>query len=82
MPTYDFRCENCNHTFEEFLSMTQSDDPCHKPCPNCKKKKVVKDFSLPVQTRLMGTPIKHSNAFKDVISKIKNAHPKHNIPDY
>ncbi len=35
MPTYDYRCEACGHTFEEFQSMSSAsltDCPsCHKP---------------------------------------------------
>lgn len=34
MPTYDYKCENCGHTFEKFESMTAG--PARK-CPRCKK---------------------------------------------
>jgi len=33
MPTYDYKCTNCNHTFEYFQPM--SAEPL-KECPNCK----------------------------------------------
>jgi len=33
MPTYDYRCEACEHVFEEFQNMT--DDPLEE-CPKCK----------------------------------------------
>jgi putative FmdB family regulatory protein len=36
MPTYDYICEACGHTWEEFQSITA--DPTSK-CPECKKKK-------------------------------------------
>jgi putative FmdB family regulatory protein len=39
MPTYEYRCEACNHKFEAFQSMSA------KPvsvCPKCKKRKVKK----------------------------------------
>ena len=32
MPTYDYECESCGHTFEAFQSM--SDDPL-SVCPEC-----------------------------------------------
>jgi putative FmdB family regulatory protein len=35
MPTYDYMCENCGHTFEQFQSITAA--PLRK-CPICKKK--------------------------------------------
>jgi putative FmdB family regulatory protein len=37
MPTYDYRCDACNHEFEEFQSML--DKPLKK-CPKCKKSKL------------------------------------------
>lgn len=37
MPTYDYQCDACNHTFEEFQSMM--DKPLKK-CPQCKKPKL------------------------------------------
>ena len=33
MPTYEYTCEACNHDFEVFLRMSQSDDP--QSCPEC-----------------------------------------------
>ena len=43
MPTYDYQCDACDHTFEEFQSF--SDEPLKK-CPACKKNKL---------RRLLGT---------------------------
>ena len=37
MPTYDYKCDACGHTFEEFQSITAS--PIRK-CPACRKVKV------------------------------------------
>jgi len=34
MPTYQYRCNNCSHEFEEFQSM--KDSPL-VTCPNCKQ---------------------------------------------
>jgi putative FmdB family regulatory protein len=41
MPTYDYRCDACAHTFEEFQSF--SEEPLKK-CPQCGKKKLVRLF--------------------------------------
>ena len=35
MPTYDYRCESCNNTFEYFQNMY--DEPLNK-CPDCNRK--------------------------------------------
>lgn len=43
MPTYDYQCDACNHTFEEFQMF--SEKPLKK-CPSCKKPKL---------RRLLGT---------------------------
>jgi len=37
MPTYDYKCNGCNHTFEAFQSITE--DPI-KNCPKCGQEKV------------------------------------------
>jgi putative FmdB family regulatory protein len=37
MPTYDYRCENCGHEFEEFQSITAKS---LRKCPQCKKLKL------------------------------------------
>ena len=37
MPTYDYECDACHHTFEEFQSMS---DEHLKKCPKCGKKKL------------------------------------------
>lgn len=34
MPTYDYRCKNCDHEFELFQSMSAG---VKKKCPECKK---------------------------------------------
>jgi putative FmdB family regulatory protein len=41
MPTYDYVCDGCEHSFEEFQSM--KDDPL-TVCPKCKKKKLRRLF--------------------------------------
>jgi len=43
MPTYDYVCDACGHTFEEYQSMM---DKVLKKCPACKKSKL---------RRLLGT---------------------------
>jgi putative FmdB family regulatory protein len=37
MPTYDYKCENCGHTFETFQSIKA--DPLTK-CPSCGEEKL------------------------------------------
>jgi putative FmdB family regulatory protein len=44
MPNYGFVCENCNHLFEQLLSISDREIPLKDPCPNCKKKKVKRQY--------------------------------------
>ena len=41
MPTYEYQCDACDHTFDEFQSM--SEEPLTK-CPACGKKKLRRVF--------------------------------------
>jgi|SRR5579883_967097 len=41
MPTYDYECDACGHTFEEWQSF--KDEPLTQ-CPACKKKKLRRLF--------------------------------------
>lgn len=41
MPTYDYECEACGHTFEEFQSISAE---ILKKCPKCKKNKLRRLF--------------------------------------
>ena len=41
MPTYDYECDACGHTFELFQSMSA---PVEKKCPECGKPKLRRLF--------------------------------------
>ena len=41
MPTYDYRCDACEHQFEEFQSISE---PPLKKCPQCGRKKLRRLF--------------------------------------
>ncbi len=44
MPTYDYRCDSCEHRFE--LTQSIKDDPI-TVCPECGEETVVKVFGVP-----------------------------------
>jgi putative FmdB family regulatory protein len=52
MPTYDYKCGNCNNTFEFFQSM--KDDPMTL-CPECGHNDLKKLVSLPAGLIFKGT---------------------------
>jgi putative FmdB family regulatory protein len=39
MPTYNYECSNCGHSFEHFQSMTSRKK---RKCPECKEPKLVR----------------------------------------
>lgn len=41
MPTYDYECDDCGHTFELFQGIN---DPLKKKCPECGKQKLRRLF--------------------------------------
>ena len=42
MPNYDYRCEKCEHWFEEMRSMSEREVPTTEPCPKCGEMAIVK----------------------------------------
>ena len=40
--TYTFKCETCEHTWEESIPMKDMDVPLSKPCPSCEAEGVIK----------------------------------------
>lgn len=81
MPTYDYRCTQCEHTFERVLKIAEMNFPVCKPCPECGDDTVEKyitgngGFNADVLPKIDG-------GFSEVIEKIKAAHPHNAIPDY
>ncbi|MCA9259219.1 MAG: zinc ribbon domain-containing protein [Planctomycetales bacterium] len=41
MPTYDYECDACGHTFELFQNIS---DPVKRKCPECSKQKLRRLF--------------------------------------
>ena len=71
MPTYEFRCEDCSHGFEEYSSISKRDVPLKKPCPKCSSMGVKRAFeSFP--TVGYDTNLKPSSDFKELIDTVKN----------
>lgn len=77
MPNYAFKCESCDHEFDMFLKMAESDKPLKEKCPSCGKKKVAKNWAH--QRNSIGydmtlTPSKvQGGAWKEVVDRIKSS---------
>lgn len=77
MPIYSFECQNCKHAFEEFLKMSESDNPTKQKCSKCGKKKIIKNWSaqrnlIAFDSTLTANKVCGS-AWSEVIDKIKKS---------
>tara|TARA_Y100001973_G_C5204866_1_gene340689 strand:+ start:2177 stop:2425 length:249 start_codon:yes stop_codon:yes gene_type:complete len=78
MPTYSYKCDACDHEFSEIHRISEMNKPTKEPCPECGKEGNIR-------TKITGSKFsfkkefKPDDGFREVISKIKQNHPKHNI---
>jgi hypothetical protein len=77
MPNYAFKCEKCEHTFDEMLNLSDRDVPTKNPCPQCKKKKVVRDWQASTPSLAMDATLNPQKVvgsqFKEVIDRMKSS---------
>lgn len=48
MPTYVFRCEECNNTFERFISFAHLANPPEILCPQCASQRIQRVWTAPL----------------------------------
>lgn len=81
MPIYAYACTSCNHKFEEFRRMAESDAPCSEACPSCGKDGVTRDIgacgNVFIDADHVPTPNEATGGDWDrLMSKIKKGVPK------
>ena len=81
MPTYEYRCEKCEHYFTRNVSISSMYVPEEDPCTNCGEV-AVKKVMLTAPT--LGDPVRLGirrldNGFKEVLQKIHVKTPGSNI---
>lgn len=89
MPTYQYKCEKCEHVFEEIHKMADRHIPLTQPCPNCKEKECIEQMicasALISPLRLDGHA-KPGTDFRERMKQIKsvykNTSVEKNIKDY
>lgn len=85
MPTYDYRCSNCEHKFEKIFKIADRNIPETEPCPICSKKCVSIVFAAPslVSPFRVDGLVKPKGDFKERMQQIKKLSGKKNtIKDY
>lgn len=82
MPTYDYQCQQCQHTFEEVHKINDRHLPTLNPCPSCQSSESIQ---LIVGSPLIVDPMrigikKPHGAFTERMQEIKKRlGPKANI---
>ena len=81
MPLYDFVCESCSHSFEEFCTIAEMDKPLKASCPSCKKKgnviSIIGAGGMVDSGRLESTKgrLRPTMEFTERMKQIKKKHP-------
>ncbi|MDA7918363.1 MAG: zinc ribbon domain-containing protein [Mariniblastus sp.] len=70
MPTYDYICDACEHAWELFQKIT--DDPVKK-CPECGKKKAVRQFGTGAAIMFKGSGFYETDYRSDSYKKSAEA---------
>ena len=70
MPTYDYICDACEHAWELFQKIT--DDPIKK-CPECGKKKAVRQFGTGAAIMFKGSGFYETDYRSDSYKKSAEA---------
>lgn len=78
MPTYNFKCNNCETEFEVFCKMNERESQI---CPNCGSLNYQSHFSTPLA---IGDPVRLGvrtvdGGFREVLSRIGSANYKSDL---
>lgn len=73
MPTYDYECSACGHTWELFQNITA--DPIKK-CPACNKRKAVRQFGTGAALMFKGSGFYETDYRSDSYKKAAQADTK------
>ena len=81
MPTYDYVCDACEHTFEQTRMISERDQPISEPCPKCQKEGEVRrdwSFTTPgLGADMTLTPDKATGGqWSELMSKMKEGVPE------
>ncbi|HRX81557.1 MAG: zinc ribbon domain-containing protein [Planctomycetaceae bacterium] len=73
MPTYDYECDACGHTFELFQTISE---PVKKKCPECKKQKLRRLFGTGAAVMFKGSGFYTTDYRSDSYKKAAEADKK------
>lgn len=71
MPSYQYQCESCSHTFAKILKVDDRDEPTKLACPNCNEHAITRPV---VASSFIYNPsgqIRITDSFNDRLIEIK-----------
>lgn len=75
MPTYNYKCSNCNHEFEKFLKISEMNIPLEQPCPECNTENFISKIISAVKTSYLCPDqtgkVKPPQEWTDFLNKLK-----------
>jgi len=87
MPTYDYKCSNCDYEFEKILKISERKIPTENNCPNCNSQNCIDMCvvapSLMNPLRVDGL-VKPQTQFSERMQQIRQGlgKTKHNLKDH
>ncbi len=72
MPSYDYKCSGCEHSFVKFARVSSRRKPCEAPCESCGEVKVdivINSAPQPISGHAQNNKI--PDGFKDILKTIK-----------
>ena len=86
MPTYDYKCSKCEHSFEKILKIADRDLPTKDVCPNCSAESSV-EMCISASTLVSPFSVdglkRPQSQFRERMKQIKSLSGKTaNIKDY
>jgi len=84
MPTYTYKCKECEHDFTKICKIADRKRPLEEPCPACQAEGSVDQtiLSAPgLNAEIGGSLKKAGSGWGEVLSKVKDTHKINNIRD-
>lgn len=77
MPLYEYKCYNCDHSFELILKSEDNNAPVNDACPHCGETCTVhKVLKINLHRGVINPLKKMDSNFKSEMERIKSEHPK------
>lgn len=86
MPTYDYQCSKCEHSFDKILKMSERETPTKEKCPNCESENTVSQIIVSASSLVSPLSvdglIRPRGDFRERMKQIKHINRGSTIKDY